>query len=198
MESRRTETDEDSGTEASMSGGPDAHAVAWRQRRIALGLSALAVVLSALALGAALLASGLAPRTLVAQASRGGPVTIGATCTHYPGAQVSISVPGPGTVVVSATVGVGINHTFGLNDTARIVVASSPMDCTLDNYTGFISVPRALSTDSAYFETIPLLRAFGVSGRSTITIYVNGVMDSGFDPRDRFDSASLVATFYPA
>ncbi len=35
-------------------------------------------------------------------------------------------------------------------------------------------------------------------GAGSHTFYVNGVMASGADANDRFDSASLVAVFYPA
>jgi len=182
----------------STSKGRDERPMTRNERRVSLGLSILAVALSLVALGAALLAPALlGPRTLMAQARRGGPVTIGATCTHYPSAEVSISVPGPGTIVVSATVGVGINHTVGVSDEARIFVASSPTDCTLDNYTAFVSVPQSLPTDPFHYETVPILRPFAVRASGAYAFYVNGIIPSGWDPGDRFDSASLVATFYP-
>ncbi len=129
--------------------------------------------------------------------SVGGPVTIGSTCTHYPGAEVTISVPGPGTIVVSAVVGVGVNHEAGTNDEARIVLATSTTDCTVDNHTAFISVPFSLPTDQFHFSTVPLLRAHSVGGPATVTFYVNGVMALGADAGDRFDSASLVAVYHP-
>jgi len=168
-------------------------------RRIARRLAMLAVVLSMIALVLVVLLPGpTAPGTLMAHRSRGGPATIGATCTRYPGAEVSIQVPGPGTVVVSATVGVGVGHEFGFDDEPRIVVAASSTDCSLNNYTAFVSVPATLPTDPVHFETVPLLRPFPVSSGGTYTYYVNGVMARGADAGDRFDSASLVAVFYPS
>ena len=137
------------------------------------------------------------PGTLMAQNSHGGPMRIGSTCTHYLGAEVTIAVPGPGTVVVSATVGVGVNHSFGTNDEARIIVAASDSECAITNYTAFVSVPQTLSTDPFHFQTVSVLRPFAV-GAGSHTFYVNGVMASGADANDRFDSASLVAVFYPA
>ncbi len=134
----------------------------------------------------------------MAHNSRGGPFTIGSSCTHYPGAEVAIRVPGPGTVVVSATVGVGIGHEFGIADEARIVVAFSKTDCALNNHTAFVSVPPTLPTDRLHFVTVPLLRPFVVPIGGSYTYYVNGVMAQGADATDRFDSASLVATFYLA
>ena len=158
----------------------------------------LVALLAAAALAVALLVPGPAgPGTLMAQNSRGGPMTIGAACTHYAGAEVTIAVPGPGTVVVSATVGVGVNHSFGTNDEARIVVAASDTECAITNHTAFVSVPQTLPTDPFHFQTVPVLRPFAVAAGSH-TFYVNGVMASGADVNDRFDSASLVAVFYPA
>ena len=196
MESSRGEGESE--TAERMSEGHEKRTMTRNALRITWGLSVLAVALSALALGVAVLAPRPAPGSFTVHESRGGPVTIGASCTHYPGAEVSLSPPGPGTVVVSATVGVGINHTFGIDDEARIVVASGPTDCTLDNFTAFVSVPRALATSSFYFETVPILRPFPIRVAGPYTFYVNGVIASGWDPIDRFDSASLVATFYPA
>jgi hypothetical protein len=162
---------------------------AWRA--FVLGLAIALVVL------AVVLPRGLSPGIRMAHHDNGGPVMIGSTCTHYLGAQVSIAVPGPGTVVISATVGVGVNHTFGANDEARIAVAASTTECAITNYTAFVSVPASSSPGSSYYETVPLLRPFPVSSPGERTYYVNGVMAQGADTNDRFDSASLVAVFYP-
>ncbi len=166
-------------------------------RRVSLG----ALVVSVMALAAALLVPGpqgpAGRETVMASNAYGGVQTIGSACTHYSGAEVTIQVPSAGTVVVSATVGVGINHAAGAADEARIVVATSEAECTLNNYMAFVSVPPTLATDSLHFETVPLLRPFAVAGAGPLTVYVNGIMEFGADPADRFDSASLVATFYP-
>ena len=146
----------------------------------------------------AVLAVRLAPPgTRMAENSVGGPSPIGPTCTHYPGAEVSIAAPAPGTIVVSATVGVGIGHAFGTNDTVRIVVAATSTECAITNYTAFVSVPASLLSNPSYFETVPLLRPFPISSAGRYTFYVNGEMDQGWDLVDRFDSASLVAVYYP-
>jgi len=79
----------------------------------------------------------------------------------------------------------------------RIVIATSATECTLNNYTAFVSVPFSLPTDPFHFTTVPLLRPFSVNGPATVTFYVNGVMSLGADAGDRFDSASLVAVYYP-
>jgi len=166
-----------------------------RESSTATLLSVIAVVLSAVALVAAFALPK--PGNIMNQHSVGGPFTIGSACTHYPRAEVSISVPGAGTIVVSATVGVGINHTFGISDTALIVIAASATECTVNNYTAWVSFPYSLPSDPYHFTTVPILRAFSVNGPATVTFYVNGIMTLGADAGDRFDSASLVAVYYP-
>jgi len=152
---------------------------------------------------AILLAIALAPAqgTRMVHRSVGGTVALGATCTHYPGAQVSITAPGPGTVVVSATVGIGITHAQGTDDVALVVVANSQTACEMDNFTAFVSVPAGLPSAAYpathYFTTVPILHPFAV-GAGTHTYFVNGMMTVGGGPGDRFDSASLVVVFYPA
>jgi hypothetical protein len=159
---------------------------------MALALAAIAIVLAIVLRATAPTSSG----TVMSQASVGGPYDIAGTCTHYPNAQVTIVVPGPGTVVVSATVGVGINHTFGVNDIAQIVLAGSNTECTVNNFTAFVSVPASLPTDPFHYQTVSLLRPFPVAGAGSHTFFVNGMMSSGASQRDRFDSASLVAVFH--
>ena len=161
----------------------------------AVRLSAIAIIISIIALIAAIFVPG--PKSIMAQNSVGGPEPIGGTCTHYPGAEVSITVPGAGTVVVAATVGVGINHTAGISDEARIVIATSTTECTITDSTAFVSVPFTLPTDPYHYTTVPILHSFSVSGSGTVTFYVNGVMALGADSGDRFDSASLVAVYNP-
>jgi len=168
-----------------------------REYQTATRLGLIAVIISVVALVVAFIAPGLlGPRNIMAQHSVGGPVTIGSTCTHYPGAEVSITVPGAGTVEVSATVGVGISHVTGVSDFADIVLATSTTDCTVNNYTAFVSVPYTLPTDPYHYTTVPLLRPFSVDAAGTLTFYVNGIMSSGADSGDRFDSASIVAVYY--
>jgi len=134
----------------------------------------------------------------MAEGSVGGTSPIGPVCTHYPGAEVSLVAPATGKIVVSATVGVGVRHFNGINDTALIVVAATSTDCTLNNYSAFVSVPGTLPSNPSYFETVPIVRPFAISADGTYTFYVNAAMLQGWDPADRFDSASVVAVYYPS
>jgi hypothetical protein len=169
-----------------------------RESMTARRMGLIAIVIAVLALIVAFIIPGPAPAgSIMAQHSVGGPVTIASTCTHYPGAEVSISAPAAGTIVVSATVGVGVNHTAGISDEARIFIATSTTECTITDHTAFVSIPFSLPTDPFHYTTVPLLRPFSVNGPGTVTFYVNGVMALGADSGDRFDSASLVAVYYP-
>ncbi len=159
--------------------------------------AALAVVVAAGFLVAVLVIRLAPPGPRMAEHSVGGPSPIGPTCVHYPGAEVSLTIPSAGTIAVSATVGIGIGHTVGTNDTARLSLAGTSTECGISNYTAFVSVPAGLPSSTSYFETVPLLRPFLVSSAGTYTVYVNGIMSEGWDPADRFDSASLVAVYYP-
>jgi len=161
-------------------------------------LAALAVVATAIVLLAVVAIRLAPPGVRVAHNSVGGSAPIGTVCTHYPGAQVTIAAPAAGTIVVSATVGVGINHTLGTADIAWVGVAESRTECGLDNYTAFVSVPASLPSDAYHFETVSILRPFAVSVAGPYAFYVNALMESGYDAVDRFDSASLVATYYPS
>jgi len=159
--------------------------------------AALAVAVASVLLVAVVASRFVPPSAGMAEHSAGGPSPIGPTCVHYPGAEISITAPAAGTVVVSATVGVGIGHVFGTNDTARIAVAATSTDCVITNYTAFVSVPASLPSSTSYFETVPLLRPFRISSGGSYTMYVTGIMTEGWDLADRFDSASLVAVYHP-
>lgn len=189
---------EKSTTKAEERPSPRPRRTARKLSLIAIGLAAIAIALAFIVPGPSGPAGPAAPGTIMAHASRGGPVTIADTCTHYTGAEVTIQAPRAGTVVVSATVGVGINHVLGTSDEARIALATSTSDCALNNFTAFVSVPPSLMDDPFHFETVPLLRPFPVSGPGAVTVYVNGVMALGAGTGDRFDSASLVAVYYPS
>ncbi len=163
-----------------------------------LWYSAIAVVVAATVLIGVLAVRLASPGTRMAEASAGGASPIGPVCTHYPGAEVSIVAPAVGKIVVSAMVGVGVRHFNGINDTALIVVAATSTDCTLNNYSAFVSVPETLPSNPSYFETVPIVRPFAIPAAGTYAFYVNAAMVQGWDPNDRFDSASLVAVYYPS
>lgn len=134
--------------------------------------------------------------SLEVDSSHAGVQTIGATCTHYAGAEVTVTVPGSGRVVVMTTLRLQLNHTAGTMDVSWSFVGSAPTDCVVDAnpavYTVEAMVPSVIGTFTTF-----VLKAFAVSGAGTFTFYVNGQMPSGQDAADTFLAASMVAVFYP-
>jgi hypothetical protein len=108
-------------------------------------------------------------------------VLINPQCTHYSGAEVTITVPGPGTIIVNAVVMIDGNHIQGWRDNGWINVANSTTDCTDNPYISLIVVPSSAPTDQ-YWESVPVLRPVNVSAAGTHTFYVNGVMINGVGP----------------
>ena len=135
--------------------------------------------------------------TLMARAAEGVAADIASTCTRFTGAEVTIDVPGPGTVVVTAVVVLDVSHTSGTRDLANVVIQQALTTCPIDPYRGLVVVQAGLPTDS-YAVNVPLQRPFTVSGTGTITLGVNGQMAQGHDAGDQFYTASLVAVFYPS
>ncbi len=56
---------------------------------------------------------------------------IGSSCTHLPGAEVTIDAPGDGTVVVSAIVRLNTRHSATTDDIVEVFVGTSPTDCPI-------------------------------------------------------------------
>ena len=133
----------------------------------------------------------------MAHGSHGQVQPLGATCSTFVGGSVQILVPGPGTVVLSATVRVAISHTTGVDDTAIVVVSNTTTDCPLDAFAAVAYIPASEPTDG-YLEAMPLLRPFTIPVGGSYRFYVNGLISSGVSLGDSFVAASLVATFYPS
>ena len=80
-------------------------------------------------------AGSAGPGTLTANNSLRVFQGIGASCTWYAGSTVRLVVPGPGTIVVSGVVKLVLEHSFGTQDVADVVVANATADCPFDSYT---------------------------------------------------------------
>jgi len=122
---------------------------------------------------------------------------IGTTCTNYPGAEITITVPSAGTIVVLAEARTIINHSIGNGDLLSVFIESSASDCTYP-WGWARSVPANWPTDPVIEETATPLRVFNVSAAGSYTYYLNGQTVSGSGVGNRFLSAISVAVFYPA
>ena len=138
------------------------------------------------------------PGSLMAYDELDSQVAIGSICTHYVGAEVTISVPGPGTIVVSAVVQVQVDHTSSsADDIVFLVVSAMTTDCALAPSTAVVNV-IAGEPIGAYAKTVPIMRGFAVNAAGTYTYNVNGVMWMGASASDAFLRAVTVAVFYPS
>ncbi len=122
--------------------------------------------------------------------------TINATCTHYSTAEVSITVPGPGTIVASATIQVTLEHATGVEDLVWMFIGMTAVDCTLGSRLIIANVEEAEGAGN-YIETVPGIRPLAVTAPGTYSFYVNGFMVNDQSQGDEFTRAELVAIFYP-
>jgi len=140
--------------------------------------------------------AGPSGRSIVATDTNVAAIPITASCTAFPGSDVTITVPGPGVIVVMATVIVRLDHIIGVLDNAWLSVSSPAADCTFTAETSLALVPDVEPT-AWYYETVPLLRAFNVAGSGTYTYYLNGMMVAGASVNDSFAASSMIAVYYP-
>jgi hypothetical protein len=126
----------------------------------------------------------------------GGSTVIGSTVTHFPDTDVAVTVPGPGLVVVTASVTVYIEHTQGTADNCHLWVSESPT--ASGNYATYISVP---STAPDWYPgtvvTKTVIERYPVTTSGTYHYYVTAMMADGASSYDQFGLASMHAVYYP-
>ena len=129
----------------------------------------------------------------------------GNVCTNQNGGRVSINVPGPGKVMVTAQVMLGLkSHTAGAIDMAMLHIGASATDCTFNNPTqgynqmGF-SIPKdEPSWTASVVRLIPLSlsRTFSVNGAGQKTYFLNARKLAG-NGDIKFWETSMQAVYYP-
>lgn len=142
------------------------------------------------------------PGTIMATSSAAnyGQQVIG-TCDHYTGAEVTITVPSAGTVMVTAVVDLAVYHTNGERDVYVLVVSNSSSTCTYfaNYYAAWVDIPY---TDPTNLEgpSRTILQPFIMTAAGTYTFYVNGV--DYYYPTNPdltyFARSAMVAVFYPS
>lgn len=132
------------------------------------------------------------PGTLQASNTTWDYTPIGATCTHY--TNVTLVVPGPGTIVVTATAVVAVSHTAGQYASVLVMISSTVSTCPSSPWAGYMYVPTSAST-GAYATTLPVMGSFQVLGAGTYTYNLNGRTSGADSPL--WEGAALVAVFYP-
>ena len=133
--------------------------------------------------------------TIMAWQTAGGlPFTIETSCTNY--LSVTIDVPGPGSVVVSTTSQLGINHVSGNGDDMRYMTGTSALDCNTDEAMQTYLLDARLPSVFWVFGGASV-EVFPVGAAGSFTYYLNAYMFLGQDTSDAFHRSSMVAVFYP-
>ena len=119
------------------------------------------------------------------------------TCGNDPGAQVQLTIPSGGTVLVSASVGVGIYHaTTNYGSSAGLWLGNTSTDCSSTSVSLY-AIPDTAGT--GFYETeLNFVRVWNLGGAGTYTFYLNGESAGSNTDYADFGSVTLVASFYPA
>lgn len=120
-------------------------------------------------------------------------VTIGAVCTTYTGAEVTITVPSAGMITVVTTMVIAIDHTVGSGDEVDVYIRDDPTLCGLDGWTTAMIIAQSEATDQ-YFGTVSAMGVFQVFAAGTYTYYINAV-NFGGGAATWIDGA-MIAIFY--
>jgi len=119
---------------------------------------------------------------------------IGTDCTNY--LSVSITVPGPGTIDVSASSILYLSHTLNTEDSSAISIGSNSTDCGDFIGVSYIRIPPNSPTNEVKITSTPR-NVYTVDTAGTYNYYLNGLMLIGQNSLDRFWYARMYATWYP-
>jgi hypothetical protein len=136
--------------------------------------------------------------TLMASSETTATTNLSTSCTDYAGGTVTINAPGPGDVVVDATVDLMISHAAGTTDTFRVGVVDSPGACPDFFSPGRFAIPASLPSATGVEQTVQSRRAFHVATGGTYTYRINGVEPSGSSTPDSMYWGRMDAVYYPA
>ncbi len=118
-------------------------------------------------------------------------------CSHQPRAEVTITVPSPGIIVVTATVKVRINHTMGTDDVIRVFIGEEETECSDDEWRSLYHISETQGTD-IYWGSLFVQKPFIINNAGTYTFYINGQMWEGWSSEDVIYGSGTTAVFYPS
>jgi hypothetical protein len=122
---------------------------------------------------------------------------IGSSATQYDEAQVTLTVPGPGYIVVTSNVRVKISHTSGTLDNLELNHSTGVSSMGSSNTLVDEEIPSTYGTDTDMDRTFSVHSTHGVTGAGTYTYYLVGRMVSGQDSGDLFWYAQTTGIYYP-
>ncbi len=113
---------------------------------------------------------------------------------------VNLTVPSAGTIVISSTIHIWVDHTSGTEDLFTTQIATISTDCSTSNSNRIgivIDVPASVATASVINQQGSSTNAFAVTA-GPHTYYMNSQMQTGQSSGDKVSEASMVLVFYPA
>ncbi len=135
--------------------------------------------------------------TLMAWDGNTGGQGLTSTCANFVGSAVTITVPGAGTVIVTASALIQIEHSTGIADVVRLFLDTSTTGCVDDDYSTWFFWnglrPTALETHDHFIQ-----KPFVIAAAGTHTFYLNAFMDAGQSGGDSIHRSSMIAVFYPS
>jgi hypothetical protein len=137
------------------------------------------------------------PGAIVKQVFNDGTTVMTGTCGFYNGSNLSFTVAGPGTFVVTASLVLYIHHSLANYTfyTMSLANASAACNPSANNYVeGEWSDALPNGT---YYPDFDLVQSFQVGAAGTYTFGIIGTMGGGTDPTE-FYYASTVGVFYPS
>jgi hypothetical protein len=135
------------------------------------------------------------PGTLIEHAAVASRALAPGICNEV--AALTLTVPGPGTVVVRGSLWVSFGHAEGQSDVIiSTVEAVTPIGCQPTTGSTVEEYPVSLPTAGAVDRTLPLQRVFTVASGGTHTYRV-GVMATGGGLNELLNSGQMTAVFYP-
>ncbi|MBC8451025.1 hypothetical protein H8D73_02295 [bacterium] len=145
-------------------------------------------------------ASGVAtwqPQHLVDVHDEGTPTTIGASATQFDDTEVSLTVPGPGYIICTSTVWIGLNHANNVTaDHIQLNHSTSPTDMGA-SFTKVAHFMLATEPIGSYYKTFSVHSTHTIGSAGTYTYYLVGRMLSGQDAADQFITGQMTAVYYP-
>lgn len=123
--------------------------------------------------------------------------TLTDTCAAFTDAEVSITVPGPGRVLVTAQVRLDIYHTQGTADFWRLFLSNTPANCNNNAWALASEIPSTWGDDVSATQN-SLQKVFNTPTAGTYTYYINGYMVLGSGDGDIHQLSNMVVIFFPS
>jgi hypothetical protein len=134
----------------------------------------------------------LPPTSFVMNARTSSFVTVGGTCTSYPGAEIVVDAPGPGKVLVQSNITLRFDHTASALDNVVVGIGQSPIDCSSPDY---VMVRMFSENTGTYFPTATPARLFTVPAPGSYFFYVTAFASGSLN--DSFWGGKVQATYHP-